>query len=68
MKLCAITFMFSKTIHWINFIKTGNPNVKGLPQWEPYNDQTGVTMVLDNKCRAVQHLDKELLQFARPIW
>lgn len=63
-------YAFEKTISsiWLSFIKTGNPNVKGLPKWEPYNEQTGVTMILDNKCRPVQHLDKELLQFARPIW
>lgn len=34
---------------WIEFIKTGNPNVKGLPKWEAYNDETQSTMVFDNK-------------------
>ena len=44
------------------------PNVKGLPKWEPYNEQTGVTMVLDNKCEPRQHHDRELMQMSRSIW
>ena len=53
---------------WIAFIKTGNPNVKGLPKWEPYNADTGVTMILDNKCRPLQHHDRDLMQMSRSIW
>lgn len=34
---------------WIAFICTGNPNVKGLPHWEPYNSVTEPTMVFDRK-------------------
>jgi len=34
---------------WIAFIRTGNPNTKGLPKWEPYNEATCPTMVFDNK-------------------
>ena len=34
---------------WINFIKTGNPNVEGvLPRWEPYTAENGATMFFDN--------------------
>lgn len=53
---------------WLAFIKTGNPNVKGLPKWEPYNAQTGVTMILDNTCQPRQHHDRELMQMSRSIW
>lgn len=53
---------------WLSFIKTGNPNVKGLPKWEPYNAETGVTMILDNKCESRQHHDKELIELSRSIW
>ena len=35
---------------WIAFIRNGNPNTKGLPTWEPYNDNTSPTMIFDNKC------------------
>lgn len=56
-------YKFEKVISdiWLSFIKTGNPNVKGLPKWEPYNEQTGVTMILDNECVPLQHHDRELL-------
>ena len=53
---------------WLAFIKTGNPNTKGLPKWEPYNEQTGVTMILDNKCEPRQHHDRELMRMSRSIW
>ncbi len=53
---------------WLAFIKTGNPNTKGVPKWEPYNEETGVTMILDNKCYPVQHHDRDLMQMSRSIW
>jgi para-nitrobenzyl esterase len=27
--------------YWANFVKTGNPNAKGLPDWPPYNKSNG---------------------------
>lgn len=35
---------------WISFIRTGNPNTKGLPTWEKFNETTQPTMIFDNKC------------------
>lgn len=63
-------YKFEKLISsiWLAFIKTGNPNVKGLPKWEPYHAETGVTMILDNKCYPLRHHDKELMKLSRPIW
>lgn len=63
-------YKFEKLISsiWLSFIKTGNPNTKGLPRWEPYNEETGVTMILDNKCEPRQHHDRELMQMSRSIW
>lgn len=46
---------------WLSFIKTGDPNVKGLPTWEPYNAESGPTMILDNSCRLEHNHDKALL-------
>lgn len=63
-------YKFEKVVSsiWLAFIKTGNPNTKGVPTWEPYNEKTGVTMILDNKCYPLKHHDKELMQLSRPIW
>lgn len=35
---------------WIQFIRTGDPNVKCLPEWKPFSAETQATMVLDNEC------------------
>jgi para-nitrobenzyl esterase len=51
---------------WINFIKTGNPDAKGvLPEWQPYTEENGVTMYFDNECRIVYNHDRELMDFIR---
>ncbi len=53
---------------WINFIKTGNPNVAGaLPTWEPYTAENGVTMYFDNESRIVNNHDREFMNFIKPI-
>lgn len=52
---------------WINFIKTGNPNVKGvLPKWEPYTAKNGATMYFDNESKIVYNHDRALMNFIRP--
>ena len=33
--------------YWCNFIKTGNPNGEGVPQWDSYNTETREVMYLD---------------------
>ncbi len=53
---------------WINFIKTGNPNVEGmLPRWEPYTAENGATMYFDNECKIVYNHDRELMNFIKPL-
>ncbi|WP_319590094.1 carboxylesterase family protein [uncultured Draconibacterium sp.] len=53
---------------WINFIKTGDPNVKNvLPDWEPYTAENGATMYFDNECRIVNNHDRELMNFMKPV-
>lgn len=53
---------------WINFVKTGNPNVKNvLPDWEPYTAENGATMYFDNECRIVNNHDRELMNFIKPL-
>lgn len=48
---------------WINFIKTGNPNAKNLPDWTPYSEGKGNTMIFDNECKVVADHDKALFDF-----
>lgn len=50
---------------WLNFARTGNPNVESLPAWEVYTPQSGATMYFDNECRVLHNHDKELLEVVR---
>lgn len=48
---------------WIAFIKTGNPNCKELPAWEPFNPDENPTMVLDNTPELKKNHDAVLLKY-----
>lgn len=50
---------------WINFIKTGNPNTKNLPEWKTYTSQSGATMIFNNDCKLLNNHDKALMDFIR---
>ena len=53
---------------WLNFVKTANPNAKGvLPAWKPYTAENGETMYFDNECRIVHNHDRELMHFIKPL-
>lgn len=51
---------------WISFIKTGDPNVSGLPAWEPYTAENGNTMVFDKECKVVHNHDRALMDYDLP--
>lgn len=51
---------------WINFAKTGDPSVEGMPQWKPYTRENGNIIIFDNDIRAVSHHDKNLLFLLTP--
>jgi para-nitrobenzyl esterase len=38
---------------WIQFVRSGNPNHKGLPAWPAYTAKDRSTMVFDNTCNTV---------------
>lgn len=53
---------------WINFAKTGNPNVNNvLPAWKQYSQENGETMIFDKQCKIVHNHDRELMHFIKPI-
>ena len=53
---------------WLNFVKTGNPNVEGkLPDWDPYTVANGATMYFDANSRIVNNHDRELMHFIKPL-
>jgi para-nitrobenzyl esterase len=53
---------------WLNFAKTGNPNVVDkLPEWPPYTASNGATMIFDRACIIRQHHDRELMKFIKPL-
>lgn len=54
---------------WLNFARTGNPNVEGkLPEWKPYTVENGATMYFDNNCRIVYNHDRELMNFIKSAY
>ncbi len=38
---------------WAAFARSGNPNHKGIPNWQPFNETQRATMIFNNECRAV---------------
>lgn len=50
---------------WLNFAKTGNPNAKGLPQWNPYTVDQGATMLFKDDSEIKYNHDKELIELVR---
>lgn len=46
---------------FVNFARTGNPNVEGLPHWEPCTDGKMITMVFDDECYIKENMQDALL-------
>jgi len=44
---------------FLNFVRTGNPNGGGLPNWAPYTTANGETMILDDVCVLKNDPDRE---------
>lgn len=38
---------------------TGNPNCPSMPEWKPYNQEDGWTMMLSDECRLMKDIDRE---------
>jgi|LSQX01.3.fsa_nt_gb para-nitrobenzyl esterase len=52
---------------WISFVKTGDPNCKALPAWEPYNPGKRATMIFDNKCEVRYNFDQKLIDLVSAL-
>ena len=52
---------------WVAFARSGNPNHKGIPKWEPFTAERRNTMIFNTDCRAVAdpYRDERLLTTAR---
>lgn len=44
---------------WIQFARTGDPNHKGIPQWQTVSSRTNATMLFDSKIRLALDPDQE---------
>ncbi|MDC6406280.1 MULTISPECIES: carboxylesterase/lipase family protein [Maribacter] len=53
--------------YWVNFAKTGNPNGENLPNWEPYDLNTGNIMVFDTGDLGMQNRYKDEFEFLTRI-
>lgn len=44
---------------FLNFVRTGNPNGGGLPNWTRYTSENGETMILNDECVLKNDPDRE---------
>lgn len=49
--------------YWINFIKTGNPNGKGLAEWPSYRSVERPCLRIDTRCEVENDIDSSRHQF-----
>jgi para-nitrobenzyl esterase len=49
--------------YWVNFVKTGDPNGKGLPVWPIYDTNAPKIMLLGDQSEAAPLTDKLALEF-----
>ena len=40
--------------YWANFIKTGNPNGEGLPEWQEYSKDKSKVLELGEQVQPIQ--------------
>ncbi|MCF0190955.1 MAG: carboxylesterase/lipase family protein [Marinilabiliaceae bacterium] len=45
---------------WLTFAREGKPSSDGVPVWEPYTEENGATLILDNECVMKYNFDRKL--------
>ncbi len=53
--------------YWANFVKTGDPNGRGLPTWTPYDPQNEAYLDFGDPVRERNHLRKAQLDFLEKV-
>ena len=56
------------TRYWVQFAKTGNPNVEGLPVWPAYDPETDQHLELGDEIKAGAGYRKEAVDALNEIW
>ncbi len=54
--------------YWVNFIKTGNPNGDGLPEWPAFNQNDPMLMELGDEIQSSRPPHLEQIQFLQSIY
>jgi len=52
----------------VNFMKTGRPSAKRLPEWLPYTPEDGNVMILDDKSYMTTDIDKNARKIVESNW
>ena len=47
--------------YWANFIKYGNPNGEGLPEWTPYSAECKQAMNIDYDLKMIDQQTNDLI-------
>ena len=53
--------------YWVNFIATGDPNGKGLPEWPAFSEASAVTMELGDKMGPRPIADREKFDLLKKL-
>ena len=56
------------TRYWVQFARTGNPNVEGLPEWPAYEPHTDQHLELGDEIKAGAGYRKEAVDALNEIW
>jgi para-nitrobenzyl esterase len=52
----------------VNFMKTGKPSSRRLPEWDPYTPENGNVMILNNKSYMTSDPDKKARETVENNW